>query len=581
VGTAALAGVALGWWAVAAIAMACLIVCLLRRDRGIVASCAVVLLVVALGAARADGAAPTMTLPVVSYPASGRVVEAPVRTGRSQRFAVEALAGDEPPAAATTRICVVANALPEVRLGDTLRLFGEINPASDLAAGQRAFLAGKGCAASMFAASMQVLGSDPSTARTLDELRARIGGVLSEAAPGDAGVMLTGLVTGDDAGFSPARENAFIRTGTTHLTAVSGANLALVAGILATIGAATIGRHRLPWQLITVAGVWIYALLAGAQAPAIRAAIVASAAVIAFRVGRRPDFPTLILLAAGAMALLEPGQVGALGFRLSVAASLALAVVLPGMIEGEHMPALPAAIAATAAAQVATLPFLLPVFGALSLVSLPANLLVAPLVAVAMPLAALAGLAGLAWAPLGEVIAAPATLIATVMIGAVDALSATGGYVLVGIPPHGAATAIALTACLVLLIFSGDAERGLQRSMRSRGRQRVALEAQGEATSLAFSPPRVFTREEPAHALGADADHAVEHPTGEKDGHQVADVGQSGEAVSRELVRQRPAHDLHEPPSDDDSDEQDQRELLAAFAHEDDVVPAKKVAEGG
>ena len=119
-------------------------------------------------------------------------------------------------------------------------------------------------------------------------------------------MLLSGLVTGDDDGFSTERKDAFIRTGTTHLTAVSGSNLALVAGILATIGSATIGRHRVPWQLVTIIGVWAYALISGAQAPSVRAAIVATAAVLAFRVGRRPDFVTLILLAAGAMVLVEP-----------------------------------------------------------------------------------------------------------------------------------------------------------------------------------------------------------------------------------------------------------------------------------
>ena len=74
-------------------------------------------------------------------------------------------------------------------------------------------------------------------------------------------MLLSGLVTGDDDGFSPERKNAFVQTGTTHLTAVSGSNLALVAGILATVGGATIGRHRTSWQFLTILGIWAYALV--------------------------------------------------------------------------------------------------------------------------------------------------------------------------------------------------------------------------------------------------------------------------------------------------------------------------------
>ena len=68
---------------------------------------------------------------------------------------------------------------------------------------------------------------------------------------------------------------------------------------------------------------------------------------------------TLVLLAAGAMALVDPGRVESLGFRLSVAASLALALVLPSLMARGWGSGLAVVVAATAAAQVATLPFLL------------------------------------------------------------------------------------------------------------------------------------------------------------------------------------------------------------------------------
>ena len=266
-------------------------------------------------------------------------------------------------------------------------------------------------------------------------------------------MLLAGLVTGDDAGFSPSAREAFIRTGTTHLTAVSGSNLALVAGILATVGAATVRAASPSLAVRDDRRIWAYALVADSPASP-PSGDRGTAAVLAFRFGRRPDFVTLILLAAGPMVLVNPGQIESLGFRLSVAASLALAVVLPTLLEPDRLTPVASVLAATTAAQIATLPLLLPVFGTVSLLSIPANLLLAPLVALAMPLAAGAAIVGLVSRPLAEVLAAPAGLVATAILGIVDRLGAEQAYVRIGIPPQGAAIAIAATCLALVLVLN-------------------------------------------------------------------------------------------------------------------------------
>jgi ComEC/Rec2-related protein len=460
-GLAALIGVGLGWWGAVAVALATVAALTWRRSRPDVAA-AIICLAALVGAWR--GA----TTPAIGEDAATAevgsaaiVVSPPQSTGQRQYFSIvpqSTLIEDEP-----DRICVTAAAVPRVQLGDVLSLSGSPRAAADLAGVQRASLAARGCAASWFAPSLRVLGSTAGFLRAVAELKFRIDEVLRRAAPGDAGVLLSGFVTGDDTALSLERRAAFRRTGTTHLTAVSGSNLALLVGILATVGAATIGRYRVAWQGITIAGVWGYALLTGLQPPALRAALVASAAILAFRVGRRPDFPTLILLAAGAMVLMEPRQLESLGFRLSVVSALALAVVLPGILRGDRVAPAVAAVAAAATAQVATLPVLLPVFGSVSMVSLPANVLIAPLAALAMPIAAFAGIVGLISMPLAEVLAAPAQLTAAISLEIVDHLSADSGAVAFGVPPAEATAAFALTAIGVVSILSGEAARLLRR----------------------------------------------------------------------------------------------------------------------
>src|SRR5829696_10063124 len=487
-GAAALIGVALGRWGVVIIALLTVAMLAIRPSRPRWALCAVALAAVVLGAWRAETVRPLTQIDrdVQGVP-SAIVVTAPDVTGQRQSFAVELPSEPGMPAnGLSARVCVTAGPVPVVRLGDIVQAIGEVDYPEDLPTGRRAAMSARGCLASVYATSIRILGSSPSTLRGLAYLRTQLGAALRQAAPGDAGVLLSGLVTGDDEGFSRERSDAFVRTGTTHLTAVSGSNLALVAGILATIGSATIGRHRGLWQLITIVAIWAYALISGTQSPSVRAAIVATAAVLAFRVGRRPDYVTLIVLAAGAMVVVEPGQLDSLGFRLSVAASLALVIVMDGA------PPLAGVLTATVAAQLATLPVLLPAFGTISLTSIPANIIAVPLVAIAMPLAALAAITGLIFPPLAEVIAAPAALAATALIRAVDLLGTPEVYVKVGVPPLPAAVAIAVTAAVVLLLIAGSASRRLhlfehQLDTSSRASMRVRTD-QSQGIEFACQP---------------------------------------------------------------------------------------------
>lgn len=541
-GIAALVGVAFGWWGVVTATALVVAFAAMSRSRVPVATVAVVLIVAIVGAWRSTSESSNpVAASVTGALDRATVVSAPVHDGQYQRFVVELDALGE--TEQRTRVCVVAGAIPEVHLGDVLRLSGDIRAAIDVPLGIRASLVVRGCSGSLFAPSVSVLGSPPGIARAVADLRNRISATLRGSAPGDAGVLLSGLVTGDDAAFSEARQAAFRRTGTTHLTAVSGSNLALIVGILASIGTATLGRHRLAWQAVMIAGVWSYAVISGSQPPAVRAAIVAMAAILAFGFGRRPDFLTLVLLAAGVMALIDPSQMESLGFRLSVAASLALAVALPPMIERQRSFGAGSFLAATTAAQVATLPLLLPIFGTVSLVSVPANLLVTPLVAVAMPIAACAGLLGLLSTPLAEVVAAPAALLATTTLGIVDVLGTPGMSVQIGVPPLGAAISLAVAAVGLLFALSGDLGRalaGLSTTVNAasdpteesstdlepeaevEGRDRSPITSGDAFVDPELSTPsaRVLRGVHPASHPPEDTHDAEQDPAGEKQRHQ-------------------------------------------------------------
>lgn len=566
----------------AAIACAAVIVVLVGRDRRGLAAVVVVVAVAGISAWRADLPHGEGQVPSIGQRMRATVVSAPAHTGQRQHFVLAVPAAGSGDA---SRICVSAVPFPMVRMGDEVEVRASVSAALDAPGGIRSALSARGCEASAFASSLSIVGYSPSAARWLAETRWRIGVVLRGAAPGDAGVLLSGLVTGDDEGFSPARVSAFRMTNTTHLTAVSGANLALVAGMMATLGAVTVGRHRLAWQATTIVAVWSYAAISGAQPPAVRAAVVATAAVLAFRFGRRADFTTLILLAAGVMVLVEPRQIDMLGFRLSVVASLALAVAFSGLVSDDRTAIGVDVIAATTAAQLATLPLLLPVFGTVSLISLPANAVVAPLAALTMPIAAVAGLAGLAWAPLGEIVAAPAALLATVILGVIDLMAMAPGYWVVGTPPIAATLVIALAVVAILGAMSADIGRFWARVGRSfRTPIAMAPTALGErrsrsaAAAKSSAPPlAVLAWEDPANALRTDANDAKEEPPGEEYGHELSDVGERRQSIPRNVVGHAPL-ELAGGDGDYDSN-QDQRadEHLPPPAHERDIVAAEEV----
>jgi competence protein ComEC len=558
------------------VALLAILALAIRSNRAPWAVCAVAVAAVVLGAWRAETRPPpAVSGHIADGTQSAVVVTAPVQTGQWQHFAVEpTVHGGLPADHLSARVCVTANPVPVVHLGDTVLLQGKMEVAADLSMANRAALSTRGCMGSLFATSLRVIDSSPSAQRALADLRTRLGSVLRRSAPGDAGVLLSGLVTGDDDGFSPARKDAFIRTGTTHLTAVSGSNLALVAGILATIGTATIGRHRVPWQFVTIVGIWVYALVSGTHPPSLRAAIVATAAVVAFGLGRRPDYVTLILLAAGAMVVVEPRQIESLGFRLSVAASLALVLVLTGLMAKDRTSRLGVVLTATVAAQLATLPVLLPTFGTVSLTSVPANIIAVPLVVIAMPLAALAAIAGLFWLPLGEVIAAPAVLAATALIGTVDVLGAPQAHISVGVPPLPAAAAIAAASLVLLLVIAGSEMRGLIQTVLTgtagapvpiggRTTEIHRLERPGQphsrtkqrpAASVELLPPSttwIFPSDDPPDDLAAHLDEADKQPAGEDGGHEFTDSGQTGQTVAEKIARHLSGANLQGEPEDD------------------------------
>ena len=215
---------------------------------------------------------------------------------------------------------------------------------------------------------------------------------IGELLPGREAALLSGILLGNDRGLSPELAQDFRTTGMTHIIAISGFNVAILVGVLLMATRPFLGLTRSAW--VAMGGVALYTVLVGADASVVRAAIMAGVYLLSSRLLGRRTFPYASLALAGVvMTLLSPHILWSASFQLSFAATLGLMLYsnrfaawtrrrLEGFWNKEVARRAVRAISdtalATLAAQIATLPLILYHFEALSLASLPANLLILP-----------------------------------------------------------------------------------------------------------------------------------------------------------------------------------------------------------
>jgi len=241
--------------------------------------------------------------------------------------------------------------------------------------------------------------------RVAESLRTRLSASTHRVLADRPAGLLPGLVVGDTSAMDPVLVDQFRRSGLSHLTAVSGANVAIVvAGVVWPLRRRAVDRR----VQAVVGGLALlgFVVLAGPSPSVLRAAAMGMVALLALAAGRpRAAVPALAATAC-VLLLSDPGLARDAGFALSVVATAAIVLLAPGWsrrLRGRGWPPLLAdALAVSAAAGIATAPLVAGLSGTVSLVSLPANLLAAPAVAPATVLGLAAALVGVVCAPLAD-----------------------------------------------------------------------------------------------------------------------------------------------------------------------------------
>ncbi len=243
------------------------------------------------------------------------------------------------------------------------------------------------------------------------EIRDRAMAGLGEGMPAREAALARGFVLGEDDGLDEATKEDFVRAGLSHLTAVSGENVTLLAllamPILAAFGIAL--RERLVWVIGLIA---VYVPLAGSAPSIQRAGVMGAVGLLATLGGRRASRLYALGVALILTLAVDPTVAGDVGWQLSFAAVLGILLLAAPIRDrlvarlggGRWRRALAEGIAVTLAATLATAPLIAFVFEEVSLTSLAANVLAMPAVAPAMWLgmvsAALAQVPGIPLAPL-------------------------------------------------------------------------------------------------------------------------------------------------------------------------------------
>ncbi len=224
--------------------------------------------------------------------------------------------------------------------------------------------------------------------------------------------LLSALLVGTKKSLPVELTEALKRTGTSHIVAISGYNISIIAiMILNILGYLLFPRRTIFW--LAGAAIFLFTLTVGAEASVVRAAIMGGLLMLARREGRLYGVTNAVVLAAAAMLYFNPRLLRYdAGFQLSFLAVLGLIYIAPYF--EKWFAGLPNFLSfrdnltATLSAQIATFPVIFFVFGNFSTVAVLANILVLPAIPVSMLFGFLSGLAAFISLKLASILVLPA-----------------------------------------------------------------------------------------------------------------------------------------------------------------------------
>lgn len=280
---------------------------------------------------------------------------------------------------------------PQFQYGDLIRFEGTIQKSEP--AGYANYLAKEGISGVSYFPKAELLDSHQGSVvkEKLYGLKNYIVGSFQKILPVKEAALLSGLTVGSRSEFSNEFKESMSRSGTTHIVALSGYNITIIAWAAAALFLYFFScRTSFILTILLILG---FVIMAGAEASVVRAAIMGFLLLLAKEVGRAHDFRNPIMFAALLMVLVNPKVlVFDIGFQLSFLALIGIIYLKPAIVkifklsEESGFLAWRENLLATLSAQLAVAPLLIANFGNFSLTSLLANVIILETVPVAMGL---------------------------------------------------------------------------------------------------------------------------------------------------------------------------------------------------
>ena len=326
------------------------------------------------------------------------------------------------------KVRLYASRYPELRYGDVVAITGTLEPVNPEA---EDYFAKEGIGATIgFPKNLKVITTaQGSFIKTkLFTVRDKLQAVISENLTGEQATFMSGLLIGKSAGFSKEFQEKLKATGTTHLIALSGYNVTIIAQMIFFIFVGLIGRRKAFY--FAVLAIVAFVVMTGAEASVVRAGIMASIMFLAAHVGREHSMKNAIAIAACVMVLFNPLiLVFDIGFQLSFLAFLGIVYIQPAvkfLFKWEEKAGFLSwreNLSATLSAQMAVLPILLTNFGFFAPISFVTNVLLLTFIPYTMLAGFLIFLTGLSSDFLSFIFTLPAKIMLTYELFVIDFFS--------------------------------------------------------------------------------------------------------------------------------------------------------------
>jgi competence protein ComEC len=303
---------------------------------------------------------------------------------------------------------------PAYRYGDVLKITGEPEtPLQSEDFDYKDYLARQGIYSVIYYPGVEVLdrGQGLKPLQWIYSLRERLSASLASALPEPQCSLAQAILLGLRGNIPDSLYQAFSRTGTAHLLAISGLHISIIIAMLLSLGVLIFGRRRSLYIWLTLVFTWLYAMLAGMHPPIIRAAIMGSLFLIAEYLGRQRSAVIALAFAAAVMVGIQPNLLWSVSFQLSFLAMAGLVLLFPyfqawgrkgvtAMFRNRQALVMTGSVvsdgfAASLAAIIAVGPVIAYNFGIISLVALPASFFSLPALPFIIVTTALVAFAGL------------------------------------------------------------------------------------------------------------------------------------------------------------------------------------------